>query len=416
MNILVKAATILDSQSDFHLKKVDILIENGTISNIGENIEDVDAVTVEKPNLHVSKGWFDSSVSFGEPGYEERETIDNGLYTAALSGFTDVALNANTHPVLDSSPDISFVLGQAARHATRLYPIGALTVGSKSEDLAELFDMKSAGAVAFGDYQVPVSNPNLLKVALQYAQNFDGLVLSFPMETKIAGKGLVNEHHTSTRIGLKGIPTLAESLYVARDLSILEYTAGKLHIPTISTAKSVALIREAKTKGLDVTCSVAIHNLYFTDEVLQEFDTNYKVLPPLRTEADVKALVSGLKDGTIDMVTSDHNPLDIERKKLAFDQADYGTIGLESAFGALRTLFDAETCADVLSKGKKRFGIEETSISVGEKACIALFDPDSPYIFTESRILSSSKNSAFLNEGLTGTVYGTINDQTLSMH
>ena len=415
MKILVKAATILDPQSDFHQKKVDLLIENGTIVDIKAKLEVTDAQLVEKPNLHVSPGWFDSSVSFGEPGYEERETISNGLKTSAMSGYTDVALNANTHPILDTNADIAFVLSSAKGHTTRLSPIGALTTASNSEQLAELYDMQLAGAVAFGDYQVPVANPNLLKIALQYAQNFDGLILSFPLERKISGKGVMNEHHISTRMGLKGIPALAESLHLARDLFILEYTGGKLHVPTISTARSVELIREAKTKGLDVSCSVAIHNLYFTDDALEDFDTHYKVLPPLRTGEDTKALIDGLKDGTVDMVTSDHNPLDIERKKLEFDHADYGTIGLESAFGALRTLFDVETCAALLSTGKQRFGIEAPSVAVGQKACLALFDPDLEYTFTEDHILSSSKNSAFLGENLTGKTYGTINNEMLSL-
>jgi len=202
--------------------------------------------------------------------------------------------------------------------------------------------------------------PNLLKIALQYASTFDGLVLSFPQDNNIAASGVMNEEETSTTIGLKGIPSLAEELQVARDLHLLEYTKGKLHIPTISTAGSVALIREAKRKKLNVSCSVTIHNLFFTDKELEGFDTNFKVLPPLRSKKDIDALISAVKDGTIDMVTSDHNPIDIEHKKVEFDHAAYGCIGLESAFGALQTIFSLKKTIELLTKGKQRFGLNNS--------------------------------------------------------
>src|SRR5690606_17894388 len=316
MNVLIKSATIVDPKSDFHNQTLDILIEKGRITQIAKQIKNQkNYKEIALDNLHISQGWFDSSVSFGEPGYEERETIANGLKTAALSGFTAVAVNSNTNPVIDSYADISFLKGKANGNAVNLYPIGALTKDGKGEDLAELFDMKNAGAIAFYDYQKPISNPNLMKLALQYASNFDGLVCSFPQESKISGVGVMHEHVISTSLGLKGNPSLAEELQIVRDLFLLEYTGGKLHIPTRSTAKSVELIRQAKQNKLDVSCSVAIHNLVLTDAELQTFNTNAKVLPPLRTQTDCNALVEGLKDGTIDMVTSDHNPIDIEHKK-----------------------------------------------------------------------------------------------------
>ncbi|GGW62461.1 dihydroorotase [Winogradskyella epiphytica] len=409
MNALIKSATIVDSKSDFHNETVDILIEKGRISKIAKNIPNSQNFKeIKLDNLHVSQGWFDSSVSFGEPGYEERETISNGLKTAAYSGFTAVALNSNSNPVIDSYADITFVKSKAQNNGVSLYPIGALTHLSNGEDLAELYDMSSAGAVAFYDYQKPISNPNLMKIALQYASNFDGLVFSFPQESKISGLGVANEHINSTKLGLKGNPALAEELQVARDLFLLEYTEGKLHIPTISTAKSVELIRAAKAKKLNVTCSVAIHNLVFTDDVLQEFDTNYKVLPPLRTTSDCEALIEGLKDGTIDMVTTDHNPIDIEGKKIEFDYAKYGTIGLESAFGALQTLFTTKKTISLLTQGKSRFGIAESSINEGEVANLSLFNPDSSYTFETEHISSKSKNSAFLGMTLKGKTYGIV--------
>lgn len=332
MNILIKSATIIDSKSEFHNSTQDILIENGVITSIAKSIKNTNKYQeIQLDNLHISQGWFDSSVSFGEPGFEERDTIENGLKTAAASGFTAVAMNANSNPVIDSNSNITFVNAKAQNHAVSLLPIGALTVGSKGEDLAELYDMKSAGAVAFYDYKKPISNPNLMKIALQYASNFDGLICAFPQENKIAGHGVMNENITSTTLGLKGIPAMAEELQIARDIFLLEYTGGKLHIPTISTAKSVELVREAKQKKLNITCSVAIHNLYFSDATLSDFNTHFKVLPPLRIQSDIDALIEGIKDGTIDMVTSDHNPIDVEHKKIEFDHAKNGTIGLESA-------------------------------------------------------------------------------------
>ncbi|WP_262732730.1 dihydroorotase [Gaetbulibacter sp. NE] len=407
MNVLLKSATIVDPKSDFHNQTVDILIEKGVISQISKRISNPkNYKEIKLDNLHVSKGWFDSSVSFGEPGYEERETIENGLKTAALSGFTSVVLNSNTHPVIDTNADVSFLKAKANGNAVDLHPLGALTKESKGVDLAELFDMKSAGAVAFYDYQKPISNPNLIKIALQYASNFDGLVMSFPQESKISGLGVMHEHVTSTSLGLKGNPSLAEELQIARDLFILEYTEGKLHIPTISTAKSVELIRAAKQKKLNVTCSVAIHNLVLTDKDLVNFNTNYKVLPPLRSQSDIDALIEGVKDGTIDMVTSDHNPIDIEHKKVEFDHAMYGTIGLESAFGALQTIFTLKKTIDLLTKGKERFDLQSNSIQQGEKANITLFNPNQSYTFTKDNIASSSKNSCFENHDLKGIVYG----------
>ena len=409
MNILIKSATIIDSKSEFHNQTLDILVEKGIIKRIEKSIKNASNYKeLNLDNLHVSQGWFDSSVCFGEPGYEERETIENGLRTAASSGFTAVAVNPNTNPVIDSNSDISFLKSKAKEHLVSLHPIGALTNKCNGTELAELFDMKNAGAVAFGDYKKSTSNSNLLKLALQYASGFNGLICSFPQDDKIAGVGVMNEHITSATLGLKGIPNIAEELQVARDLNLLEYTNGKLHIPTISTAKSVDLIRQAKKKKLDVSCSVAIHNLCLTDEVISEFDTKYKVLPPLRTQTDVNALIEGLKDGTIDMVTCDHNPLDIEHKRVEFDHAYYGTIGLESAFGALQKVFTLKKSVELLTRGKERFNVENEPINIGNKLNITLFNPVINYTFSMNDIESKSKNAIFENQQLKGKVYGVI--------
>jgi len=415
MNILLKSAKIVSpSNKELHLKKRDIFIKNGVIEAIAANL-DIQEKTkvVQLKNLHVSLGWFDSSVSFGEPGYEERETVENGLYTAARSGFTNIVLNPNTNPLPDSSSDIVFLKNASKNAATSLHALGTLTVKSDGESLAELYDMKTAGAVGFYDYKLPIRNSNLLKIALQYAHNFNGLVHSFPMDMQIAGKGIVNEGEVSTKLGLKGIPNLAEELNIVRDLFILEYTGGKLHIPTISTANSVKLIAEAKKKGLDVSCSVAIHNLCFTDGTLTEFDSHYKLMPPLRTQSDRKALIKGLKDGTIDFVTTDHRPMDIEHKRVEFDNASYGTIGLESAFGMLNGIFDLDTTISLLTKGRERYGIEAPRLTIGENAVLTLFDPDQEYTFEEQHILSNSKNSCFLGSKLRGKVYGVVTNNQI---
>ncbi|MBY0486389.1 MAG: amidohydrolase family protein, partial [Flavobacteriaceae bacterium] len=258
-----------------------------------------------------------------------------------------------------------------------------------------------------------LSNANLLKIGLQYVQDFDGLVLAFCQDEKIKGSGVVNEGIVSTRLGLKGIPNLAEELIVARNLFLLEYTGGKLHIPTISTAKSVALISDAKAKGLQVTCSVAVHNLVLTDEKLDGFDTRFKVSPPLRTDADRIALLKGVLDNTIDVITSDHNPMDIEHKKMEFDLAKNGTIGLESAFGALLTVLPLEKIVEKFTSGRAIFNLNQSEIAEGNSANISLFTTDEEWNFSKENILSKSKNSAFLGAKMKGKVIGIYNNGQL---
>lgn len=418
MKTIIREAKIIDSESPFHNQIVDVLIVDGIIKKIGKSLSDTEnSVEVKLDNLHISKGWFDSSVSLGEPGFEDCETISNGLNVAARSGFTAIALQPNSYPIIDNQSQINFVKNKANGFATQLYPIGALTKNSECKDMSELFDMKNAGAVAFGDYNKSTDNANVLKIALQYVQDFDGLVIAFSQDSNIKGNGVANEGGVSTQLGLKGIPNLAEELQISRNLFLLEYTGGKLHIPTISTAKSVVLIKEAKAKGLKVTCSVAVHHLVLTDSTLEGFDTRYKVLPPLRTEIDRQALIAGVIDGTIDMITSDHNPIDIEHKKMEFDLAKNGTIGLESAFGALLTVLPLEKVIEKLTLGKTTFcpeiSGEKQTIDEGEKANISLFNPDVKNVFTKENILSKSKNSAFLGVELKGKVYGIYNQGKL---
>lgn len=414
MSIIIRNARIIESNNPFHNQIVDLKITDGTIEKIGTNLTSSgDVQEIDLDNLHVSSGWFDTSVSLGEPGYEERETITNGLQVAAKSGFTGIALQPNSNPIIDNQSQIHFVKQRAKHNATDLFPIGALTQKSEGVDLAELFDMKNAGAIAFGDYNKNIDNANLLKIALQYTQDFDGKVIAFSQDNTIKGKGIVNEGIISTQLGLKGIPALAEELIIARNLFILEYTGGKLHIPTLSTAKSVDLIREAKAKGLQVTCSVAVHHLILTDEVLNRFDANYRVTPPIRTEIDRKALINSVLDGTIDCITSDHNPIDIEHKKLEFDLAKNGAIGLESAFGTLQTILPTEIIVEKLTAGRRVFGIKSLEIKEGQKANLTLFTTEGTATFEEKNVLSKSKNSALFGQTTKGKVYGIYNNDQL---
>jgi dihydroorotase len=414
MNLIIREAVIIDSKSPFHNQIVDVKINSGIIEKMGTKIPNENGFEeIKLENLHLSQGWFDSSVSFGEPGYEERETIANGLNVAAKSGFTSVALQPNSFPIIDNQSQINFVKNKAKGFATELLPIGAFTKESEGKDMAELYDMKNAGAVAFGDYNKNIDNANLLKIGLQYAQDFNGLIIAYSQDANIKGNGVVNEGTVSTRLGLKGIPNLGEELQISRNLFLLEYTGGKLHIPTISTAKSVELIRNAKDKGLKVTCSVAVHHLVLTDEKLEGFDTRYKVSPPLRTDDDRIALIAGINDNTIDMITSDHNPIDIEHKKMEFEGAKNGTIGLESTFGALMTILPLETIIEKLTASKNQFGIENTSIKEGEKANFTLFNPNENWTFEKENIHSKSKNSAFIGLKMKGKVIGIYNQGKL---
>jgi len=410
VKILLKSAKIIDKNSSFNNKTKDVLIENGIITRIEGKIDKPkNCKEIKLKNLHISNGWFDSSVCFGEPGYEERENIEHGLEVAAKSGFTSVALNPNTNPFIDNKSAVEFLIKKSTDSAVSLYPIANLTQNALGKELAELYDMQNSGAIAFGDYNKPVDNANLMKIALLYTQNFDALVLSFPQDNSIATHGFVNESENTTRLGLKSIPNLSEELQISRDLFLLEYAGGKLHIPTITTARSVKLIKAAKRKGLDVTCSVAAHHLVLTDNEIKYFDTNFKVTPPLRSKSDTNALIKGINDGTIDMIISDHNPIDIENKNVEFENGFFGTIGLESLFGSVHNVLELEQIIACLTDNpRSRFGLNQSKIEKGELANITLFDPSISYTFNENNIYSKSKNSAFLGMQLKGMAYGII--------
>jgi len=417
MNSLIKSATIIDKNSEFHNKTVDILISNGIISDISEDIKNPkNFLEIRFPNLHVSNGWFDYSVCSGEPGYEERDNLLNTLMLASKSGFTSVGLQPNTFPVTEKSTEIEYLKAVAKYSNVNIYPIGALTKSSDGNELAELFEMKNSGAIGFGDYKKSIVNANVLKLALLYSKDYNIPIFSFPLNTEISNNGVMNEGITSTSLGLKGIPGMSEEIQIMRDIRILEYTGGNLHIPYISTRKSLELIKKAKNKGLNISCSTCVHNLFFNDTHLDDFNTKFKVLPPLRTQDDIDQLISGVKDGSIDTVTSDHNPLDIELKNVEFDKAEFGTIGLESLFGALNRIFPLKTTINILTRGRKVFGIEETEIKIGTQADLSLFNPINSFVFNDDNVLSMSKNSIFIGSSLKGKVYGTISNGKMTLN
>ena len=417
MNLLIRSAIIIDKKSEFHNDRVDILIKNGVISNIAPSIKNSNNYKELKlDNLHVSNGWFDYSISCGQPGFEERDNMINTLEVASKSGFTCIGIQPNTFPVIDKRSEIEYIKLLSSNNIVKVHPIGSLTKKSEGNELSEIFDMGDGGAIAFGDYKRSIKNPNILKLALQYSNNSNYPIMSFPNTMEISENGVVNENITSTVLGLNPIPSFSEHLNVQRDLTILEYAGGKLHIPTISTAKSTELIRNAKKNGHNVTCSTTIHNLFFDDQKLNGYNTNFKVFPPLRSNADIESLKIAVKDGTIDLVTCDHNPLNIELKDLEFENAAFGTIGLESFFGALNKLFSTKLAIQILTRGRSKFSLNSTSISVGELADITLFNPNHDYVFSESQILSKSKNSIFINSKLKGKVYGIISNNKLKLN
>ena len=412
MRILVKNATLIAPSHPKHGEKLSFFIENGILKAFGTNATKADRIIADE-NLHVSAGWFDPLVCFGEPGFEDRENIANGLITAARSGFTHIGLLPNTSPVIDSQNGIVHQLTQSQNHLTQLHPLGALTQGSKGQQLAESFTLQQAGAMAFYDAFSPIQNPQLLKIGLEYVQSFNGLILSHPAAAELQEGGMMHEGETSTILGLKGIPSVAESIQVNRDLELLENSGGKLHIPFVSTAAAVAHIRAAKQKGLQVSCSVGLPHLYFDDSALMGYDANLKIYPPIRSKIDQQALRQGLLDGTIDGITSMHQPMNPEAKDVEFDLAAPGTIGLEACFGLLTNLFPVEKVITFLTRTKSVFGLPSPTLSEGQVADLTFFNPNGSSVLEKKDLHSSSKNCAYLGATLTGKVLGSYHNQQL---
>ncbi|MDC1010421.1 dihydroorotase, partial [Flavobacteriaceae bacterium] len=383
---------------------------------IADSIDSKAKLVLDFKNLHVSRGWLDTSVSFGEPGYEERETLSNGLNTAASSGFTSILLNPDCNPLVDSHSAVEFLKKKSSNTTTKIYPVANLTSNSNGKDLASLYDMKLAGAVAYGDYKKTINDSSILKIALEYTKTFGGRVISFCQDEFLSQNGVINESIVSTELGLKGIPDISESINIYRDIQILGYTNGKLHIPYVNTKRGVELIRDAKKRKLDITASTSLAHLIFSDKDINEFNTNLKLNPPLRSEIDCKSVKEGLIDGTIDYLTSMHEPLDLDNKKVVFDLATPGSIGLESVFGNMCNNFTLEKTIDILTRNKSIFQIEDHPIEKGSYADLTLFNPDISYEFSNEHILSTSKNCAYLGTKLKGIVYGSINNNNSTLN
>ena len=276
--------------------------------------------------------------------------------------------------------------------------------------------MKLAGAVGFGDYKKSIVDSSILKIALEYTKTFGGRVISFCQDEFLSKKGVLNESIVSTELGLKGIPNISESINLYRDIEILSYSGGKIHIPYVTTSKGVNLIREAKKNNLDITASVSLAHITFSEKDIPEFDTNFKLIPPLRSESDLNSLKEGLIDGTIDYLTSMHEPFDIDNKKIVFDNASSGSIGLESMFGLMSNQFTLEKTIDILTRKKIIFEVDDHPIEIGSLADLSLFNPDKNYDFSEDHILSTSKNCAFIDTKHKGIVYGSINGKNFTLN
>ena len=418
MNILIKQATIVDSASTYNGRVVDILIEKGIITQIKKSINTEKGVkTIDGEDLHVSAGWLDMQVNFCDPGYEHKETLNNGLLSAAKGGFTSVCLMSGTNPPLHNKAQIEYVVNRAKGNIVDVLPIGTLSNHQDGKDLSEMYDMKNSGAVAFSDYKKTTKDAGLILRALQYSKNIDSFIITHCDDKTISHDGLVNDGVTATKLGLKGMPALAEEIMLQRNIQILEYTGGKIHIPTISTKGSVELIKRAKAKKLNITCGVAAYNLLLDDAELEGFDANYKVNPPLRTKEDIDALRKGIIDGIIDVIVSDHNPQDIESKDLEFDMADDGMVGLESCFGvlnlALSSKLNLENIIDTITKNPRHIlGLPAVTIKEGVEANLTLFNPTKNYVFEKSHLVSANKNSGFIGKELKGTVIGVFNKNT----
>ena len=421
MKVLLKQASIVSSASPFNGLQKDILIDEGTIVSIKDSITDKADTVVELPGMHVSIGWMDVFAHFCDPGLEHRETIASGVAAAAAGGFTDVLLMPNTQPVVDNKSQVEYLVNKSTPLPVNVHPIGAVTKDAAGKELAEMYDMRQAGAIAFSDGIHSIQNSGLLVKALQYIKVFDGIIIQIPDDKSIGSSGLINEGIISTQLGLPGKPSMAEELIVARDIKLASYADSKLHFTGVSTAKSLEYIQQAKHDGIDITCSVTPYHLLFCDEDLQEYDTNLKVNPPVRTSADRAALLTGLLDGTIDCIASHHIPHHIDDKECEFEYAKNGMIGLESLFGGVSSLVNGEwpleKLIDTLSVAPRNiFGLPIPEFKEGTVASLTLFNPLEEYIFERSMIQSKSANAAFIGKKLKGKVIGIINKNQLVLN
>ncbi|MBU6158532.1 MAG: dihydroorotase [Bacteroidetes bacterium] len=418
MNILIQQAIIIEPLSPYHGSRQDLLIENGVITQIGQ-LGSVQADHVfTSTNLHVSIGWVDIFSHFCDPGFEYKETIETGIEAAAKGGYTEVMILPHTSPAITGKSQVEYILKKAENKKVKIHPLGALSKNTEGKDLAEMYDMQKAGAVAFTDGLKPLQSAGLMLKALQYVKAFNGIVIQVPDDGTIGYKGLMNEGINSTRLGLPGKPIIAEEIAASRDLSLLSYTESRLHLTGITSSSTLEQIKNARANGKDITCSVTPAHLFFSDDALISYDSNLKIFPPLRNAAQQTQLKDAVSNGLIDCIASHHLPHEYDSKVCEFDHAEPGMIALETAYAATQTALGKALSPEkwvqlVAENPRKIFHLSQPVIDLNQTANLTLFDPSITYIFTEKEIGSKSKNSPFIGKTLTGKVIGTIYNQNM---
>ena len=407
MNLLVKGITVADPNSDFNQQNVDVRIEKGEITSMAKNLSPIKGEQVfEGKGAVLSPGFFDLNCMIGDPGLETKEDIESGTAAASAGGFTGLAMLPITNPIVQSKGEVAYILNKAKGNLVDVFPIGAISKDLEGKEMAELFDMKNAGAVAFSDGSKAIADDGFMSRSLQYALGFNSLLIVYPENKSIAGKAQVNESKNNVLLGMKGIPALAEEMQISRDIFLATYHNAPIHISNISTAGAVELIKKAKKDGVKVTCDVAAHQLVFTEELLNDFDSNYKVKPPLRSKADQKALVAGLKDGTIDAISSQHRPHEIEFKDVEFEIAAYGIIALQTVLPLLiKAGLDAQLIVEKLAiNPRKLLNLTVPMIKVGANANFTVYHPSLEWNYNMGNNASKANNSPLLGKTLTGKV------------
>jgi len=418
MTILLKQVTIADPQSKHNGLTTDIFIENGVIVSIESNSSKKANQTIDCNGSFVSSGWVDVFSNFCDPGFEFKETLQSGIAAAAAGGYTRVLVMGDTKPVTDNKAQVAYIYAAGNHSNVTLHPIGAITKKMEGQSLAELYDMRASNAVAFSDGMHPVQSPGVFLKALQYVKAFDGVLIQIPIDKTIAANGLMHEGIISTQMGLPGLPAVAEELMVKRDIDLLRYTNSKLHITGVSSATTVDLIRAAKKEGLAISCSVTPTHLFFCDEDMTTYNTNLKVIPPVRTKADRDALRAAVVDGTIDCIASHHAPHDWDHKVCEFEYAEFGNIGLQTTYAALEQTVPGlkpDQISNLLSVNARQiFGLPGVSIEEGQAAELTIFNRTETTTLTPEKNKSKSSNSAFMNQPLTGKVMATIHNNQLT--
>ena len=418
MRLLLKQITVLDKYSPYYQDKVSILVENGIITKIGKSIRITKNVkTVEFKNALVSIGWMDIGTQIGEPGYEHRETLATVAAAAARGGFTEIACFPNTQPTIHTKSEVQYIKNNTKESIVDFHPIGAISKECLGEELSDMVDLHYAGAVAFSDGMHSVQNNGVLMRALEYVKSFDGLIINHPHDKAIARNGMVHEGVISTSLGTPGIADMAESIQVERDLSLRKYTESKVFIYNISSHDSVQKIRAARAQNKkNIYSSVPYLNLIFNDSAIEQFDAHYKVLPPLRSEEDRLALIDGVKDGSIDCITSNHKPVEAESKNLEFSRSSYGAIGLETCYAAISThlkkvITTKQLVHSLAYRSRESIGRKIPTIAIGEPANLTIFDPECEWTYDKKSIRSKSSNSPFIGHTFTGKVLAVVNNK-----